>query len=64
MPSDCLREKSNCIADMAAGWIQPPDFCPVCTQRFIAAVDNAFGPLVWHRNFVARAEAEGAGVAG
>lgn len=55
----------SCIERLAAGWINPPDLCPVCTRAFMSALDGIAGPgsLRWHENYVARAGVSGEGVA-
>jgi hypothetical protein len=54
--TDCLRPVTGrtCIQSLANGWIGCNDLCPICTTRFMAALDT-LGPLAWHPAFVQRA---------
>lgn len=51
-----VRMSSDCLTDLAAGWILPNDLCPLCTSTFMAALDEQTGRrLPWHHAFLARA---------
>lgn len=52
------RSGGSCLHALAGGWIGATDLCPVCTRRFMAALDNAVPDLDWHENYRRRA-AEG-----
>lgn len=46
----------SCIQALANGWIGCSDLCPVCTTRFMAALDGLGEDLDWHPAFVERAD--------
>lgn len=48
---------STCIDELARGYINSTDLCPLCTMVFMTALDEAVGPLEWHPSFTARAAA-------
>lgn len=50
------RSRRSCIQSLANGWIGPSDLCPVCTTRFMAALDGLGEQLDWHPAFAERAE--------
>lgn len=54
----CTRPSTTgtCLESLASGWITTPDLCPGCTGRFMAALDREHPGLVWHPNYVKRAE--------
>lgn len=56
---ECRRPSpagKSCIEALADGWIGAPDLCPACTRAFMDALDSISGPLVWHKNYTARAD--------
>lgn len=50
------RSGRGCIEMLADGYSHPTDLCWWCTRTFMAALDSAVGPLVWHPNYIERAK--------
>jgi hypothetical protein len=61
VPACGKRDRSghSCIQQLANGWHGPADLCPVCTARFMAALDDLGEELDWHRSFAQRAAGGG-----
>jgi hypothetical protein len=54
----------TCLQSLAAGWINPPDLCPLCTRLLMMALEwvtSQREPLTWHQAYQERAETRPAG---